>query len=102
MRLVVAILAATGALVWAAGDALACACCAEPGTWYQVQTPLGSIERDALAHLRFTTARAVPGPDTVVRSPDGNTTFVRLSLTVSAATDGADENWPEQEWSVAQ
>ncbi len=46
--------------------------------------------------------RAVPGPDTVVGSPDGTTTFVRLSLTVSAAAGGADENWPEPEWSVAQ
>ena len=45
--------------------------------------------------------RAVPGPDTVVSSPDGNTTFVRLSLTVSAA-DAAGENWPEPEWNVAQ
>ena len=51
--------------------------------------------------------RAVPGPDTVVSSPDGTTTFVRLSLTVSAATtmsanEGPEENWPEPEWSVAQ
>jgi uncharacterized protein (TIGR02677 family) len=51
--------------------------------------------------------RAVPGPDTVVSSPDGTTTFVRLSLTVSAAStmsanEGAEENWPEPEWSVAQ
>ena len=51
--------------------------------------------------------RAVPGPDTVVSSPDGTTTFVRLSLTVSAATtmsanEGAEENWPEPGWSVAQ
>jgi uncharacterized protein (TIGR02677 family) len=46
--------------------------------------------------------RAVPGPDTVVSSPDGNTTFVRLSLTVSAASDAADESWPESEWSMAQ
>jgi uncharacterized protein (TIGR02677 family) len=46
--------------------------------------------------------RAVPGPDTVVSSPDGTTTFVRLSLTVSAADAAADENWPEPEWSVAQ
>jgi uncharacterized protein (TIGR02677 family) len=50
--------------------------------------------------------RAVPGPDTVVSSPDGTTTFVRLSLTVSAAevsADGAaDESWPGPEWSVAQ
>jgi hypothetical protein len=43
--------------------------------------------------------RAVPGPDTVVSSPDGDTTFVGLSLTVSAA---ADENWAEPELSVAQ
>jgi uncharacterized protein (TIGR02677 family) len=51
--------------------------------------------------------RAVPGPDTVVSSPDGTTTFVRLSLTVSAATtmsahEGAEENWPEPGWSLAQ
>jgi uncharacterized protein (TIGR02677 family) len=50
--------------------------------------------------------RAVPGPDTVVSSPDGTTTFVRLSLTVAAATmsatEGVDENWPEPEWSMAQ
>jgi hypothetical protein len=50
--------------------------------------------------------RAVPGPDTVVSSPDGTTTFVRLTLTVSAATmsadGGADENWPKTEWSVAR
>lgn len=55
--------------------------------------------------------RAVAGPDTVVSSPDGTTTFVQLSLTVSAATvspvtvsaaEVADENWPEPEWSVAQ
>ena len=37
----------------------ACACCGEPGTWYERRSPLGSIERAALAHLRFTTARAV-------------------------------------------
>jgi uncharacterized protein (TIGR02677 family) len=46
--------------------------------------------------------RAVPGPDTVVSSPDGTTTFVQLSLTVSAADAAADENWPDPEWSVAQ
>jgi hypothetical protein len=46
--------------------------------------------------------RAVPGPDTVVNSPDGKTTFVRLSLTVSTATGSTDESRPEPEWSVAQ
>ncbi|MHB1430773.1 MAG: TIGR02677 family protein [Streptosporangiaceae bacterium] len=45
--------------------------------------------------------RAVPGPDTVVSSPDGTTTFVRLSLTVSGA-DTADDDLAEPEWSVAQ
>ena len=45
--------------------------------------------------------RAVPGPDTVVSSPDGTTTFVGLSLTVSAAPARA-RSWPEPEWSVAQ
>jgi uncharacterized protein (TIGR02677 family) len=49
--------------------------------------------------------RAVPGRDTVVSSPDGTTTFVRLSLTVSttmSADQDAEENWPEPEWSVAR
>jgi uncharacterized protein (TIGR02677 family) len=48
--------------------------------------------------------RAVAGPDTVVSSVDGTTTFVRLSLTVSTADapDASDESWPEPEWSVAQ
>ena len=50
--------------------------------------------------------RAVPGPDTVVNSPDGTTTFVRLSLTVAAASapavEGVEENWREPEWSMAQ
>jgi hypothetical protein len=63
---VVAILAATAALVWT-GEALACACCGEPGTWYEDTSPLGSIERSAFAHLRFTTARPVPGPEEVIR-----------------------------------
>ncbi len=52
------------------------------------------VDHDAGLRLR-----AVPGPDTVVSSPDGDTTFVGLSLTVSAA---ADENWAEPELSVAQ
>jgi hypothetical protein len=63
---VVAILASLAALVWA-GEAVACACCGEPGTWYEGTSPLGSIERGAFAHLRFTTARAVPGPEEVIR-----------------------------------
>jgi uncharacterized protein (TIGR02677 family) len=54
------------------------------------------IDHDAGLRLR-----AVPGPDTVVSSSDGTTTFVRLSLSVSAAHATA-ENWPEPEWSVAQ
>lgn len=45
--------------------------------------------------------RAVPGPDTVVSSSDGTTTFVRLSLTVSAA-GAPDETRLDLEWSVAQ
>ena len=45
--------------------------------------------------------RAVTGPNTVVSSPDGTTTFVRLSLTVSAA-EGVDKNWLEPAWGVAQ
>ena len=39
-------------------------------------------DRDAGLRLR-----AVPGPDTVVTSPDGTTTFVSLSLTVSGLAD---------------
>jgi hypothetical protein len=33
--------------------------------------------------------RAVPGPDTVVASPDGTTTFVGLSLSVSSGGESA-------------
>jgi uncharacterized protein (TIGR02677 family) len=43
--------------------------------------------------------RAVDGPDTVVSSPDGTTTFVRLRLTVAAATDSG---WPEAPREMAQ
>ncbi len=54
------------------------------------------IDHDARLRLR-----AVPGPDTVVTSPDGITTFVQLKLTVSGVAGGAaDEDWPE--WEVAQ
>jgi uncharacterized protein (TIGR02677 family) len=50
------------------------------------------VDHDAGLRLR-----AVDGPDTVVSSPDGTTTFVRLRLTVAAATD---EGWSDLE--VAQ
>jgi hypothetical protein len=45
-----------------AGSALACACCAERGTWYEARSPLGATERRELARLRFTTARYVLTP----------------------------------------
>ena len=52
------------------------------------------VDHDAGLRLR-----AVDGPDTVVNSPDGTTTFVRLRLTVAGA---ADEGWPEAQWEAAQ
>jgi uncharacterized protein (TIGR02677 family) len=51
------------------------------------------VDHDAGLRLR-----AVDGPDTVVNSPDGTTTFVRLRLTVARA---ADEGWPEAPNEVA-
>jgi uncharacterized protein (TIGR02677 family) len=51
------------------------------------------VDHDAGLRLR-----AVGGPDTVVNSPDGTTTFVRLRLMVAAA---ADEGWPEAPDEVA-
>ena len=52
------------------------------------------VDHDAGLRLR-----AVDGPDTVVNSSDGTTTFVRLRLTVARA---ADEGWPEERWEAAQ
>jgi hypothetical protein len=75
---VVAIRAAIAALVWA-GEALACACCGEPGTWYEDTSPLGSIEREAFAHLRFTTARPVPGPEEVIQPLPIKATLTRTA-----------------------
>jgi hypothetical protein len=56
------------------------------------------VDHDAGLRLR-----AVPGPDTVVTSPDGTTTFEQLRLTVSSTGAGAAEpGWPEQTWEAAQ
>ncbi len=52
------------------------------------------VDHDAGLRLR-----AVDGPDTVVNSPDGTTTFVRLRLTVAGA---ADEGWTEAPKEMAQ
>ncbi len=52
------------------------------------------VDHDAGLRLR-----AVDGPDTVVNSPDGTTTFVRLRLAVAAATD---EGWPDCAKAMAQ
>jgi hypothetical protein len=46
-----------------AGSASACACCADPGTWYEARTPFGAPERGLLAQLRFTTARTRATPE---------------------------------------
>jgi hypothetical protein len=40
-----------------AGTAYACACCAEPGTWYQTNARLRPDERAELTKLRFKSAR---------------------------------------------
>ena len=58
MRVPVAVLAVFVALA-APSAAIACACCASPGTWYQALGPLAQIDRDELAKLRFTTAKWV-------------------------------------------
>jgi hypothetical protein len=78
VRRAVAVLAALGALVWA-GEAFACACCGEPGTWYEETSPLGALERDALSRLRFTTARPVPGPEEVMRPVPIKATLTRTT-----------------------
>jgi uncharacterized protein (TIGR02677 family) len=56
-------------------------------------------EAEIVDHDAGLRLRAVDGPDTVVNSPDGTTTFVRLRLTVAAATD---EGWPEAPNAMAQ
>jgi len=66
MRRAVAVLALLVPLL-TAGSASACACCAEPGTWYQARTPFGATERALLGQLRFTTAREVAGPEETIR-----------------------------------
>src|SRR4051812_41780365 len=58
VRATIAVLALAAALA-APSAAVACACCSEPGTWYQVRTPFGAAERGELGHLRFTTANWV-------------------------------------------
>jgi uncharacterized protein (TIGR02677 family) len=55
------------------------------------------VDHDAGLRLR-----AVDGPDTVVNSPDGTTTFVRLRLSVAAADDAGDTGWAEAPWEAAQ
>ena len=46
-----------------AGSASACACCADPGTWYEAGTPFGAQERALLTQLRFSTARTRATPE---------------------------------------
>jgi Protein of unknown function (DUF2397) len=55
------------------------------------------VDHDAGLRLR-----AVDGPDTVVNSPDGTTTFIRLRLSVAAADDAGDTGWAETPWEAAQ
>jgi hypothetical protein len=72
VRRAVAVLAVLAGLV-VAGRAEACACCAEPGTWYQLTSPLRPDERAELAKLRFRTA-------TVVQTPEGAGGFTSLAM----------------------
>jgi uncharacterized protein (TIGR02677 family) len=62
------------------------------------QQPQDDQEAEIVDHDAGLRLRAMPGPDTVVNSPDGTTTFVRLRLTVA----GADEGRPEAQWQAAQ
>src|SRR3954451_3689911 len=46
------------ALLIGAGNAYACACCADKGTWYEQVQPLHSFEKSELARLRFASKAA--------------------------------------------
>jgi hypothetical protein len=46
--------------------------------------------------------RAVPGQDTVVHSPDGTTTFVALSLSVTGTGESAPADWGPADWAPAR
>jgi hypothetical protein len=72
VRATLAFLAVIAAL-GAPAAAMACACCAEPGTWYQSTSPLRPEERGELARLRFTTA-------SVVQTPAGGGGFTSLAM----------------------
>jgi uncharacterized protein (TIGR02677 family) len=65
------------------------------------QTGEEIVDHDAGLRLH-----ATPGPDTVVTSPDGTTTFEQLRLTVSRIDAGAGEtaepDWPELAWEAAR
>ena len=58
MRALVTVFAVAAAFA-APSAAIACACCSEPGTWYQFKAPLRADERAELAKLRFRTANWV-------------------------------------------
>ena len=63
VRLLVLAAVAAAALA-VSGAAMACACCAEKGTWYERTGPLESFEKSELARLRFAPlARDVLSPD---------------------------------------
>jgi uncharacterized protein (TIGR02677 family) len=46
--------------------------------------------------------RAVPGQDTIVHSPDGTTTFVDLTLSVTSTGESAPADWGPADWTPAQ
>ena len=54
MRALLTVFAVAAAFA-APSAAIACACCSEPGTWYQFKAPLRPDERAELAKLRFRT-----------------------------------------------
>ena len=58
MRALLTVFAVAAAFA-APSAAIACACCSEPGTWYQFKAPLRADERAELAKLRFRTANWV-------------------------------------------
>ena len=69
---------AVAAALAAPSAAIACACCSEPGTWYQFKAPLRPDERAELAKLRFQTANWV-------QTNEGGPGFDRLAMRATLA-----------------
>jgi hypothetical protein len=77
VRALLAVFALAAALAGPSA-AIACACCSEPGTWYQFKAPLRPDERAELAKLRFQTANWV-------QTNEGGPGFDRLAMRATLA-----------------